>query len=203
MAPECFSPFRYLHEPPWLLPTEATTVGWDSHPRASMFGVNGFFGPKSDVFFRFPCVIPGFSTTRIGPISTRIKPPGRFAPHRLPNGPAPRPECSPLSRMLTAASPSALSRCPHAVQTKTAWLSRLRPSTVPQDAQAWEVYDGSTFTNRAALQASMVWIRCQPTFRIERFNPRIRATFLPGSSTVPRVEAAMFFPTVIPARSPG
>ena len=30
--PECFSPCRYLHEPPWLLPAGATVAGWDSHP---------------------------------------------------------------------------------------------------------------------------------------------------------------------------
>ena len=30
--PECFSPCRYLHDPPWLLPTGATAVGRDSHP---------------------------------------------------------------------------------------------------------------------------------------------------------------------------
>ena len=29
---ECFSPCRYLHEPPWLLPTGATVVGRGSHP---------------------------------------------------------------------------------------------------------------------------------------------------------------------------
>ena len=32
LLPECFSPCRYLHEPPRLLPTGATVVGWDSHP---------------------------------------------------------------------------------------------------------------------------------------------------------------------------
>ena len=42
MAPECFSPFRYLHEPLWLLPTEATTVGWDSHPQ----GKRAFHGAR-------------------------------------------------------------------------------------------------------------------------------------------------------------
>ena len=31
-TPECFRPFRYLHDPPWLLPTGATVVGRDSHP---------------------------------------------------------------------------------------------------------------------------------------------------------------------------
>ena len=30
--PECFSPCRYLHEPPWPLPAGATVAGWDSHP---------------------------------------------------------------------------------------------------------------------------------------------------------------------------
>ena len=30
--PECFSPCRYLHGPPWLLPTGATVVGRGSHP---------------------------------------------------------------------------------------------------------------------------------------------------------------------------
>ena len=30
--PRCFSPCRYLHEPPWLLPAGATVAGWDSHP---------------------------------------------------------------------------------------------------------------------------------------------------------------------------
>ena len=32
LSPECFRPFRYLHDPPWLLPTGATVVGRDSHP---------------------------------------------------------------------------------------------------------------------------------------------------------------------------
>ena len=31
-TPECFSLHRYLRKPLWLLPTEATRVGWDSHP---------------------------------------------------------------------------------------------------------------------------------------------------------------------------
>ena len=31
-SPECFSPCRYLHEPPWPLPAGATVAGWDSHP---------------------------------------------------------------------------------------------------------------------------------------------------------------------------
>ena len=31
-SPECFSPCRYLHGPPWLLPTGATVVGRASHP---------------------------------------------------------------------------------------------------------------------------------------------------------------------------
>ena len=30
--PECFSPCRHLHEPPWPLPAGATVAGWDSHP---------------------------------------------------------------------------------------------------------------------------------------------------------------------------
>ena len=32
LTPECFRPFRCLHDPPWLLPTGATVVGRDSHP---------------------------------------------------------------------------------------------------------------------------------------------------------------------------
>ena len=32
LSPECFRPFRCLHDPPWLLPTGATVVGRDSHP---------------------------------------------------------------------------------------------------------------------------------------------------------------------------
>ena len=32
LLPECFSPCRYLHEPPWPLPAGATVAGWDSHP---------------------------------------------------------------------------------------------------------------------------------------------------------------------------
>ena len=32
LSPECFRPFRYLHDPPWLLPTGATVVGRGSHP---------------------------------------------------------------------------------------------------------------------------------------------------------------------------
>ncbi len=32
LTPECFRPFRYLHDPPWLLPTGATVVGRGSHP---------------------------------------------------------------------------------------------------------------------------------------------------------------------------
>ncbi len=32
LSPECFRPYRYLHDPPWLLPTGATVVGRDSHP---------------------------------------------------------------------------------------------------------------------------------------------------------------------------
>ena len=32
-SPECFNPCRYLHEPPWPLPAEATVAGWDSHPQ--------------------------------------------------------------------------------------------------------------------------------------------------------------------------
>ena len=31
-SPECFSPCRTLHDPPRLLPTETTIVGWASHP---------------------------------------------------------------------------------------------------------------------------------------------------------------------------
>ena len=31
-SPECFSPCRYLHEPPWPLPAGATVAGWVSHP---------------------------------------------------------------------------------------------------------------------------------------------------------------------------
>ena len=31
-SPKCFSPCRYLHEPLWPLPAEATVAGWDSHP---------------------------------------------------------------------------------------------------------------------------------------------------------------------------
>ncbi len=31
VTPECFSPFRCLYASPWLPPTEATTVEWDSH----------------------------------------------------------------------------------------------------------------------------------------------------------------------------
>ena len=31
-CPRCFSPCRYLHEPPWPLPAGATVAGWDSHP---------------------------------------------------------------------------------------------------------------------------------------------------------------------------
>ena len=31
-SPECFSPCRTLHDPPRLLPTETTIVGWVSHP---------------------------------------------------------------------------------------------------------------------------------------------------------------------------
>ena len=32
LLPECFSPCRHLHEPPWPLPAGATVAGWDSHP---------------------------------------------------------------------------------------------------------------------------------------------------------------------------
>ena len=32
LTPECFRPYRCLHDPPWLLPTGATVVGRDSHP---------------------------------------------------------------------------------------------------------------------------------------------------------------------------
>ena len=32
LSPECFSPCRYLHEPPWLLPAGASVAGRDSHP---------------------------------------------------------------------------------------------------------------------------------------------------------------------------
>ena len=32
LSPKCFSPHRYLCKPLWLLPTEAITVRWDSHP---------------------------------------------------------------------------------------------------------------------------------------------------------------------------
>ena len=32
LAPECFRPYRCLHDPPWLLPTGATVVGRGSHP---------------------------------------------------------------------------------------------------------------------------------------------------------------------------
>ena len=36
--PECFKPCRYLHDPPWLLPTGATVVGQVSHlPEKSTF----------------------------------------------------------------------------------------------------------------------------------------------------------------------
>ena len=31
-SPKCFSPCRYLHEPLWPLPAEATVAGWGSHP---------------------------------------------------------------------------------------------------------------------------------------------------------------------------
>ena len=40
LSPECFRPFRYLHDPPWLLPTGATVVGRGSHP------------PEEDAFSR-------------------------------------------------------------------------------------------------------------------------------------------------------
>ncbi len=33
LTPRCFSLRRYLRIPPWLLPTEATTVAWGSHPQ--------------------------------------------------------------------------------------------------------------------------------------------------------------------------
>ena len=32
LTPRCFRPYRYLHDPPWLLPTGATVVGRGSHP---------------------------------------------------------------------------------------------------------------------------------------------------------------------------
>ena len=32
LTPGCFSPCRYLHKPPWLLPTGASGVGRGSHP---------------------------------------------------------------------------------------------------------------------------------------------------------------------------
>ena len=32
LTPECFRPYRCLHDPPWLLPTGATVVGRGSHP---------------------------------------------------------------------------------------------------------------------------------------------------------------------------
>ena len=32
LTPGCFRPYRYLHDPPWLLPTGATDVGRVSHP---------------------------------------------------------------------------------------------------------------------------------------------------------------------------
>ena len=36
--PECFKPCRYLHDPPWLLPTGATVVAQVSHlPEKSTF----------------------------------------------------------------------------------------------------------------------------------------------------------------------
>ena len=34
LLPKCFNLHRYLHEPPKLLPTGATVVGWDPHPPA-------------------------------------------------------------------------------------------------------------------------------------------------------------------------
>ena len=98
---------------------------------------------------------------------------------------------APRSSVLAAALRSALSLCPHAAQTKTGWLSRFRSSTVRQGAQVREVNDGSTDTNRAALQASMARIRCHPTFGIARFNPRCRAMRGPGSSTLPFAERVM------------
>ena len=32
LLPECFSPYRYLHEPLWPLPAGTTVAGWGSHP---------------------------------------------------------------------------------------------------------------------------------------------------------------------------
>ena len=42
LLPECFSLHCYLRKPPWLLPAEATTVGWDSHPQ----GRRAFHGAR-------------------------------------------------------------------------------------------------------------------------------------------------------------
>ena len=56
---ECFSPCRYLHEPPWPLPAGATVAGWVSHPpgkrafprrtEKSGLGHRGYHGVSSRV----------------------------------------------------------------------------------------------------------------------------------------------------------
>jgi hypothetical protein len=70
LTPECFRPFRCLHDPLWLLPTGATVVGRDSHP------------PEEGAFPRrtAPSWIPLFD--RCG--GSRGLPPGRPFWRRLP-----------------------------------------------------------------------------------------------------------------------
>ena len=78
-SPECFSPCRYLHGPPWLLPTGATVVGRGSHPPEE-----GAFprrtGPSWITLFPFPLVVDSFSDPRVSrsrpaPLPAAVSPP--------------------------------------------------------------------------------------------------------------------------------
>ena len=91
LLPECFSPCRYLHEPPWPLPAGATVAGWDSHPpgkrafprRTEKSGVSPARRSGSPPRIRRG-VLSGFRRSRPSPGPSRRPPPPR-PPHTSPN----------------------------------------------------------------------------------------------------------------------
>ena len=66
LTPECFRPYRCLHDPPWLLPTGATVVGRGSHPPEK-----GAFprrtGPSWITLFSFVSDKPGCAQRSVYP----------------------------------------------------------------------------------------------------------------------------------------
>ncbi len=82
------------------------------------------------------------------------------------------------------------------MHTNTAWDSRPPGVVIPHAEQRREVSGAGTLTRappyRAVLYASMVTVRPHASAAMERFSPAFCATFLPGSSTVPRADVTMF-----------